>query len=200
MCFAICFFSRFCGVEKLETFHEDIVSPRELLTFLLTEYGVRSFLLFYCELDTLRTKKSSLQSVKAVTHIQTRFQVNSSNWKHKQFSWLDHVHSQCNADRLVSNFFSGGNAATAIISVPSNFSVPSALVCRVGLTSNWEFFKEQWQDYRVATGLDQKSQAIRVATFRWVMDCLQIFLNLGTEEIRQLSALEVYFLPKRNVV
>ena len=90
-----------------------------------------------------------------------------------------------------------------IISVPSNFPVPGALVCRVDLTSNWEFFKEQWQDYGVATGLDPKSQAIRVATFRRVMDCLQIFVNLSSDEITitsTLSALEVYFLPKRNAV
>ena len=63
------------------------------------------------------------------------------------------------------------------------------------------------KDYELATGLDQKSQAIRVATFCLLMgkDCLQIFLNLnfGTEEIMitsSLSALEDYFLPKRNLV
>ena len=73
------------------------------------------------------------------------------------------------------------------------------------LTGN--FFKQQWQDYEVATGLVQKSQAIHVATFRSVMrkDCLQIFLNINfsTKEITitsTLSALEYYFLPKRNVV
>ena len=35
-------------------------------------------------------------------------------------------------------------------------------------------------DYEVATGLDKKSQAVRLATLRSVMgkDCLQIFLNL----------------------
>ena len=59
----------------------------------------------------------------------------------------------------------------------------------------------------MATGLVQKSQAIHVATFRSVMgkDCLQIFLNINfsTKEITitsTLSALEYYFLPKRNVV
>ena len=63
------------------------------------------------------------------------------------------------------------------------------------------------KDYELATGLDQKSQAICVATFCLLMgkDCLQIFLNLnfGTEEIMitsSLSALEDYFLPKRNLV
>ena len=39
------------------------------------------------------------------------------------------------------------------------------------------------EDYDVATGLDQKTQAIRVATFCSLMgkDCLQIFLNLNFE-------------------
>ena len=55
--------------------------------------------------------------------------------------------------------------------------------------------------------LDQKTQAIRLATFCSLMGkgCLQICLNLnfGTEEIMitsSLSALEDYFLPKRNLV
>lgn len=81
------------------------------------------------------------------------------------------------------------------------------MVCRGDLTSNWEFFKQQWQDYEVATGLDQKSQAVRLATFRSVMgkECLQLFLNLnfGTEAVTitsVLQALEDDFLPKRNVV
>ena len=64
-----------------------------------------------------------------------------------------------------------------ILSFPSNFPVPSAMVCRGDLTSNWGFFKQQWQDYEVATSLDQKSQSIRPATIRSVMgkQCLQIF-------------------------
>ena len=81
------------------------------------------------------------------------------------------------------------------------------MVCRGDLTSYWECFKQQWQDYEVATSLDQKSQSIRLATFRSVMgkECLQIFLNLncGTEELTinsALKALEDYFLPKKNVV
>ena len=90
-----------------------------------------------------------------------------------------------------------------ILSFPSNFPVPSAMVCRGDLTSNWEFFTQQWQDYEVATSLDQKSQSIRLATFRSVMgkECLDIFLNLncGTEELT-INALEDYFLPKKNVV
>ena len=81
------------------------------------------------------------------------------------------------------------------------------MVCRGDLMSNSEFFKQQWQDYEVATGFDQKSRLIRLATFRSVMgkECLQIFLNLnrGTKELTinaALKALEDHFLPKRNVV
>ena len=69
------------------------------------------------------------------------------------------------------------------------------------------WFNQQWQDYEVATELDQKSQAIRVATFRSVMEnyCLQIFLdlNFSTEEITimsSLSAVEDFFLPQKIVV
>ena len=42
------------------------------------------------------------------------------------------------------------------------------MVCRGDIPSNYEFFKEQWQDYEVATGLDQKNQQVRLATFRSV--------------------------------
>ena len=81
------------------------------------------------------------------------------------------------------------------------------MVCHGDVTSNWELVKQQWRDYEVATSLDQKSQSIRLATFRSVIgkECLQIFLNrdCGTEELTinsALKALEDYFLPKRKVV
>lgn len=74
--------------------------------------------------------------------------------------------------------------------------------------NNWEFFRQQWTDYEVATSLDKQEQKIRLATFRSVMgkECLQIFLNLklSPEERDDISecikALESYFKPKRNVV
>ena len=74
--------------------------------------------------------------------------------------------------------------------------------------NNWEFFKQQWEDYELATGLDKRPEAIRLATLRSVMgkDCLQIFLNLKlTEEEASsvnssLAALAAYFKPKTSVV
>ena len=74
--------------------------------------------------------------------------------------------------------------------------------------SNWEFYRQQWNDYEVATSLDKQEQRIRLATFRSVMgkDCLQIFLNLKLSPEEQnyiqgcIKALEAYFKPKRNAV
>ena len=76
-----------------------------------------------------------------------------------------------------------------IYSFPSNFPVPAAMVDRGDITS-----KQQWQDYEVAMGLDQKSQPVRLARFRSVMgkECLQIFrnLNLGYDIVAISSALK----------
>jgi len=53
--------------------------------------------------------------------------------------------------------------------------------------NNREFFRQQWTDYEVATGLDKQEQKICLATFWSVMgkECLQIFLNLKLEPKRQ---------------
>ena len=74
--------------------------------------------------------------------------------------------------------------------------------------TNWEFFRQQWQDYELGTGLEHRPEPVRLATLRSVMgkDCLEIFLNLElTPEERasvtsSLKALEAYFKPKTNVV
>ena len=74
--------------------------------------------------------------------------------------------------------------------------------------NSWNVFKQQWEDYELATGLDKRSQSIRLATFRSIMgkDCLEIFLNLKlTQEQRgnmaqSIAALEEYFKPKTSVV
>ena len=82
------------------------------------------------------------------------------------------------------------------------------MVCQGDKTANWEFFRQQWEDYEVATGLDQRDPKIRLATLRSVMgrECMQIFMNLKlTDEERKdvktcVEALETHFKPKRNVV
>ena len=63
-----------------------------------------------------------------------------------------------------------GTAATAVYSyVPSNFPIPAPMVCKGNLEANWEFFRQQWEDYEVATALDKQSSKIRLATLRSVM-------------------------------
>lgn len=90
----------------------------------------------------------------------------------------------------------------------SQFPVPSPMIVKGDQVNNWEFFRQQWTDYEVATGLEGQDNKVRMATLRSVMgkDCLQILLNLNlTVDERasveaSLKALESYFKPKRNVV
>ncbi|XP_078368291.1 uncharacterized protein LOC144652146 [Oculina patagonica] len=91
---------------------------------------------------------------------------------------------------------------------PHNFPLPHAMKCHGDVVGNWDFFKQQWSDYEIATGLDKREESVRLATLRSAMgrECLQIFLNLNlTEEDKKkvdkcLEALENYFKPSRNVV
>ncbi|XP_068726382.1 uncharacterized protein [Montipora capricornis] len=90
----------------------------------------------------------------------------------------------------------------------SHFPVPSPMVTAGDSVNNWEFFKQQWTDYEVATGLEEQHPKVRIATLRSVMgkECLQILLNLKLAEEERtdvdacLTALECYFKPKRNIV
>lgn len=38
---------------------------------------------------------------------------------------------------------------------PHNFSLPHAMKCHGYVIGNWDFFKQQWSDYEIATGLDK---------------------------------------------
>ena len=91
---------------------------------------------------------------------------------------------------------------------PHNFPLPHAMKCHGDVVGNWDFFKQQWSDNEIATGLDKREESVRLATLRSAVggECLQIFLNLNlTEEDKKkvgkcLEALENYFKPSRNVV
>ena len=82
------------------------------------------------------------------------------------------------------------------------------MVCKGNLVANWEFFRQQWGDYEVATGLEKQTSKIRFVSLRSVMgkSCLQTFLNLNISvEHRNnveacMTALENYCKPQRNVV
>ena len=108
---------------------------------------------------------------------------------------------------------SSGQQAQSALSAPvlnftSNFSVLSPMKISGDRVTNWEFFRQQRQDYELGTGLEHRPEPVRLATLRSVMgkDCLEIFLNLElTPEEKasvtsSLKALEAYFKPKTNVV
>ena len=90
----------------------------------------------------------------------------------------------------------------------SHFPIPSPMTVKGDVVNNWEFFKQQWTDYEVTTGLNKQEQKIWLATFRSAMakECLQIFLNLKLTTAEQqdinecIKALEEYFKPKWNIV
>ena len=71
---------------------------------------------------------------------------------------------------------------------------------------NWSYFREQWNNYEIATGLREKDKKIRVATLRGIMgkDCYNIYKRLALEEEKRrvtkiLDGLEKYFKLALNV-
>ena len=90
----------------------------------------------------------------------------------------------------------------------NNLPVPEPMnVASGNAAENWSFFREQWADYEIATGLSEKDEKIRVATLGGVMgkDCYNIYKRLpldneNKEKIKSiLDALEEYFKPNLNV-
>ena len=67
-----------------------------------------------------------------------------------------------------------------VVSVPSNFPVPSPMDCKGDQAENWKLFGSQWEDFETVTELNKKYAAIRIATLRSVMgkDCLGIYHHL----------------------
>ncbi len=90
----------------------------------------------------------------------------------------------------------------------SHFPVPASMDTKGNQEENWTFFKEQWQDYEVATGINLKDNVIRMATLRSLMgrDCLCIFksLEMSNEDrkdpAKSMDELEKYFKPSKNEI
>ena len=82
------------------------------------------------------------------------------------------------------------------------------MVCKGDKASNWEFFRQQYEDYEIATELCQRQMSVRLASLRSIMgkECLQILRNLSLTAEQQatvkgcLDGLEARFKPQRNVV
>ena len=89
----------------------------------------------------------------------------------------------------------------------NNLPVPEPMNVTSGnVAENWSYFREQWNDYEIATGLREKDKKIRVATLRGIMgkDCYNIYKKLTLEEEEKervttiLDGLEKYFKPALN--
>lgn len=97
----------------------------------------------------------------------------------------------------------GPNMATTV-----NFPTPSPMEMTGDLLQNWTFFRAQYENYEVATGLNKKSDDIRVATLLSLMgkECFRIYTHLDMGEVERkkvstiLTALEGHFAPTRNVI
>ena len=89
-----------------------------------------------------------------------------------------------------------------------NISVPTPVEVKGDLLSNWTFFKDQWENYEVVTGLREKSKNVRVATLISVVgrDCFRILKNLEITDAdckdpaKCIKAPESYFKPTRNEI
>ena len=42
--------------------------------------------------------------------------------------------------------------------ITPNFPLPSSMKCQGDVVGNWDFFKQQWSDYEIATGLDKREK------------------------------------------
>ena len=95
-----------------------------------------------------------------------------------------------------------------VLNFTSNFPVPSPVKVSGDRVTNWEFFRQQWEDYEFGTGLEHRPEPVCLATLHSEMgkDCLEIFLHLELtpDETASLASslkvLEAYFKPKTNVV
>ena len=75
------------------------------------------------------------------------------------------------------------------------------------LVSNWDIFRDSWQNYATVTKLADKDKKIVAATLLSIMgkECLHVCRNLPmTDEERQdanvIAKLSEYFIPKRNKI
>ena len=88
----------------------------------------------------------------------------------------------------------------------AHLPMPFAMDMKGDVAGNWKFFKDQWRNYEIASGLAQKDADVRLATQNLVMgkDCYNVLRHLPdsanhTTVAETLFALERYFVPKRNV-
>ena len=89
----------------------------------------------------------------------------------------------------------------------SNLPVPEPMKVSGNVPANWMYFKEQWENYLVASGLSEKDDTVKIATFLVIVgkECYQVYRKLALSEDQRknlteiIGRLERYFRPKKNV-
>ena len=74
--------------------------------------------------------------------------------------------------------------------------------------NNWNYFKDSWNNYAIATELNKKSKPVQVSTFLSIIgkECYEVYENLPlTVDERKdsdsiISKLTEYFEPQRNII
>ena len=85
---------------------------------------------------------------------------------------------------------------------------PEQMNCSGDLPTNWKIFREAYEDYLVATGLDEKDKKIQVTTLKSLMgaECKKILkrLQLTDDDMKEpaiiLGVLQDHFVPVRNIL
>ena len=80
--------------------------------------------------------------------------------------------------------------------------------CNGDVANNWKSFHEAYEDYLIATGLDQKDKKVQVATLKSLMgtECKKILKRLQLSEADMkdpaiiLAKLQDHFVPLRNIL
>ncbi|KAK3737693.1 hypothetical protein QZH41_001295 [Actinostola sp. cb2023] len=86
---------------------------------------------------------------------------------------------------------------------PKHIQVPEQMNCNGNIPTNWKTFREAYEDYLIATGLDKKDKVIEAATLKSLVgtECKKILkrLQLSEEEMKDpktmLDKLGDHFVP-----
>ena len=89
----------------------------------------------------------------------------------------------------------------------STLSVPAPMNTQRNLAENGTFFKQMWNNYKKASGLNTKTDEVRKVTLQVVMglECFHVLQNLNLTQMKLarsvtvVNALNDYFVPKTNV-
>lgn len=102
------------------------------------------------------------------------------------------------------------NSSKTMLGLGSTVAVPppSPMCTNGDILENWMYFKLQFQNYSIATGLDTKSDQIQVATLLSIIgkDCLKVYTRLDIDATTKstvdgiIKALDGHFEPETNVI